>query len=166
MYRGAFILRQVLCRELELPGDLNVMLPEPDPSLSYRQQLEELTAPEFCAQCHGFINPLGFALDSFDALGRFRAEQNGLPIDTRVEIHGMEPGLDGIYEDAPALLDAIARSDMAGECYAEKWFELAQGRARDPEVDAVAFSGIMSSFEAEDRNLRALVLAIVESPGF
>ncbi|MGE0792062.1 MAG: DUF1592 domain-containing protein [Sandaracinaceae bacterium] len=165
IYRGAFILNQVLCRDLELPGDLNVMLPEPDPSLPYRQQIEELTSETRCASCHSYINQLGFALDQFDALGRFRPMENGFAIDTAVEIRGLGE-LNGEYADGAELVAAIARSDLATECYAEKWYELAMGRARDPEADAAHFGAIYETFQAQDQNLQALVLAIVDDPAF
>jgi hypothetical protein len=165
IYRGAFILNQVLCRDLELPGDLNVELPEADPTSTYRQQLESVTSPDFCNACHSRINPIGFALDSFDALGRYRPTEGGQPIDTAVDIVGLGE-LDGSYADGPEMLGRLAETDMAGECYSEKWFEFAMGRARHPEQDAAAFDGIVSTFEGEGRDLRALILAIVESPAF
>jgi hypothetical protein len=165
IYRGAFILEQVLCRELELPGDLNVSLPERDPSLSYREQIEEMTAAPFCNNCHSRINPLGFALDSFDALGRHRPEEDGAPVDTAVELAGAGD-LDGTYANGPELMSAIGRSDMAAECYAEKWFELALGRARRPDSDQATFEGIMTAFDGTDRQLQELLLAIVESDAF
>ena len=125
-----------------------------------------MTSPEYCNACHSRVNPLGYALDSFDALGRYRPEEDGQPIDTSVEIVALGEDVDGTYEDGPALMNAIAHSDMAGECYAEKWFEFALGRARDEGTDQATFDGIFERFEADGRDLQELVLAIVESPAF
>ena len=41
------------------------------------------TTPKNCQGCHGIINPLGFTLENFDAIGRFRTEENGKPVDSR-----------------------------------------------------------------------------------
>jgi hypothetical protein len=59
-------------------------------TLSLRQQLEKHRAKPECASCHQRIDPLGFALENFDPLGRWRSEQNGQPIDSQGVLPGGE----------------------------------------------------------------------------
>ena len=165
IFRGFFLLKQVLCRDLELPGDINVALPERDPSATYREQLETTTSPAFCDSCHSRINPLGFALDNFDGLGRYQPQENGQRIDTTVTVAGLGD-LNGSYADGAELMAALAESNTAAECYTEKWFEFALGRARKQQDDQNAFNAILTAFEASERNLQALLLAIVSSDAF
>jgi len=52
-----------------------------DPSLTMREKVEELTRPAACQSCHSVINPLGFSLENYDAVGRYRTEDNKKPVD-------------------------------------------------------------------------------------
>ena len=51
------------------------------PNLTMREKVAELTKPQDCQGCHSVINPLGFSLENYDAVGRFRTDENGRPID-------------------------------------------------------------------------------------
>ncbi len=165
IYRGDYILKHVLCREIELPGDLNVALPERDPQKSYREQLEEITGVGACNNCHSRINPLGFAIDNFDALGRYRPEENGATIDTSGTIVGIEDA-DGAFADGIEMLEQIADSEVAKECYAEKWYQYALGRARRETEDQAAFDTIMRVQAQNGYDLRSLLVEIAASDVF
>ena len=165
IHRGNFLLKQVLCRELELPGDLNVMLPKPDPSRTYREQIEELTGIAGCNNCHSRLNPLGFGLDAFDAMGRYRPQENGYDVDSSGELVGLGDA-EGFFNDGVEMMQIIANSDTAAECYAEKWYQFAMGRARDEKQDKAAFDGIFEAFDSSGRNLQELVVAITQSDAF
>jgi hypothetical protein len=52
-----------------------------DPSLTMREKVTELTRKDACMGCHATINPLGFSLENFDAVGRFRIVDNAKPVD-------------------------------------------------------------------------------------
>jgi hypothetical protein len=56
-----------------------------DPHLTMREKVTQLTKSENCMACHGIINPLGFALEHYDAAGRFRTQENGRPVDASAE---------------------------------------------------------------------------------
>ena len=165
IYRGSFLLHDVLCRDLVLPDNLNVMLPEPDPNYTYREQIEAQTSSGECNNCHSRINPLGFGLDAFDALGRYKPQEHGFEIDTAGELVGFGDA-DGAFEDGPSMMANIANSDVAAECYAEKWFQFALGRARRSDSDQRAFDGIMQSFKASGYDIQALIVAITQSEAF
>jgi mono/diheme cytochrome c family protein len=82
IHRGVFIARNVLGLALRPPPEAFPPLsPDLHPQLSTRERVALQTSPESCQSCHATINPLGFALEPFDAVGRFRREENGRPID-------------------------------------------------------------------------------------
>ena len=82
IHRGVFIARSVLGRVLRPPPEAVAPLaPDLHPDLTTRQRVAIQTQPESCRSCHGMINPLGFTLEHFDALGRYRKEEKGKPID-------------------------------------------------------------------------------------
>ena len=82
IHRGIFIARSVLGRSLRPPPEAVAPLaPHLRPDLTTRERVALQTKPESCQSCHAMINPLGFTLEHFDAVGRFRKEENGKPVD-------------------------------------------------------------------------------------
>jgi hypothetical protein len=82
IHRGVFLARGVLGRGLRPPPEAVAPLP-PDlhPSLTTRERVMLQTKAQNCMTCHGMINPLGFTLEHFDAVGRYRDQDKGKPID-------------------------------------------------------------------------------------
>jgi mono/diheme cytochrome c family protein len=82
IHRGVFLLRHVLGVALQPPPDAFVPLaPELHPNLNTRERTALQTMDKTCQACHGRINPLGYALENFDAIGRYRAKEKDRPID-------------------------------------------------------------------------------------
>ena len=82
IHRGVFLARSVLGRTLRPPPDaFTPLAPDLHPDLTTRDRVALQTSPESCLSCHSMINPLGFALENFDAVGRHRAEEKGKPVD-------------------------------------------------------------------------------------
>ena len=86
IHRGVFLTRNIVGRSLKMPP-VAVAFNEADfdPNLTMREKITQLTKPNNCQGCHSVINPLGFSLESFDAVGRFRTEDNGKPVNTLSE---------------------------------------------------------------------------------
>ncbi len=82
--RGVHIAHDVLCVDLPPPPDAVPPLPAVVPNSTNRQRVEQLTHVAPCNSCHERnINPLGFAFENLDGLGRFRTQDNGQPINAR-----------------------------------------------------------------------------------
>lgn len=82
IHRGVFLTRNIVGRALKSPARaVTFNDAEFAPGLSMREKVAKLTRSESCQGCHGVINPLGFSLEWYDAVGRFRREENGRPID-------------------------------------------------------------------------------------
>jgi hypothetical protein len=89
--RGRWVLEELLGTEVPPPPpDVPVLDRKAMKTQTIRQQLEKHRARAECATCHQRMDPLGFGLENFDPLGRWRAEQDGRPIDST----GVLPGGD------------------------------------------------------------------------
>lgn len=83
IHRGVFLTRNVVGRQLKMPPEaIEFKDSDFDPSLTMREKVTDLTKSTSCMACHSSINPLGFSLESFDAIGRWRDQDNGKPINT------------------------------------------------------------------------------------
>ena len=81
IHRGIFVARSILGRTLRPPPiAVAPAAPQLQPDLTTRERVAMQTSPEVCQSCHSMINPLGFTLEHFDAVGRFRKDENGKPI--------------------------------------------------------------------------------------
>ena len=81
IHRGVFLTRNVLGRSLKPPPmAIEFMDDHFDPSLTMREKVTELTSKRACMSCHSTINPLGFSLENYDAVGRFRTTDNNKPV--------------------------------------------------------------------------------------
>jgi mono/diheme cytochrome c family protein len=86
IHRGVFLSRNIAGLALKNPS-VAVAFEEAkfDPSLTMREKVAELTKDQSCMGCHSTINPLGFSLEHFDAVGRWRSIDNGKPVDAIAE---------------------------------------------------------------------------------
>ena len=83
IHRGVFISRKVLGRLLKPPVEAVTFKDEEfDPSLTMREKVTKLTKATSCMECHKIINPVGFSLENFDAVGRHRVSDNEKPVNT------------------------------------------------------------------------------------
>ncbi len=130
IHRGLFVQRDLLCREIPDPPPGASMTPLPplsDTIKTTRDQITALTSSSNCSGCHSTINAPGFAFESFDAVGQYRATDNDTPIDTTgtIEIDGQ----DVAFKNAVELVLALSKSAEVRSCYARKWLEYAFGRS-------------------------------------
>lgn len=84
IHRGVFLTRNIVGRGLKPPPVAQTFEESRfTPELTMREKITELTQEKACMSCHSVINPLGFALENFDAVGRWRTVENEKPIDPR-----------------------------------------------------------------------------------
>ncbi len=132
--RGIFILDRLLCLQVP-PPPANAAATEPPPPdvppVTTRDMFTWKTSMVECKGCHDLINPIGFAFEGFDAIGRHRTMENGAPVDTTGTVRVSE-AVD--VADAKELINYIATLDSTRECYARHLLEYSYGRA-SVEVD-------------------------------
>jgi hypothetical protein len=129
--------------------------------LTLRERMEEHRANPTCAPCHRMIDPIGLALENFDATGRWREQDGGAPIDTSTEL------FDGTQITGPSSLrEAIlTRSDAFIQNFTENLLVYALGR-KNEYYDMPTVRTIASDAAKSDNQFSAFVLGVVRSPAF
>ncbi len=129
--------------------------------LPIRERLAEHRSNAACASCHRVIDPVGFALEQFDAVGRWRAADEGRPVDAA----GGLP--DGSSFEGVAGLEAalLQRPELFVRTLTEKLFVFALGRAPE-ESDAPAIRKIVRDARADGYRFSSLVLGLTTSAPF
>jgi hypothetical protein len=165
--RGYFWDEKVLCNPPP-PPPAQVVPPLPDPlptSATMRQQLEIHRANPACAGCHILMDPLGGALEHFDAIGQFRATENIIPIDTSAVITVGLSGRTVAVDGAPMLATVLATAPEARACMAQQWVAYAVNRPLTDQ-DNAALVDVQSAFSASGYNLRDLIAAVTQTDLF
>ncbi|HHH31112.1 MAG TPA: DUF1592 domain-containing protein [Polyangiaceae bacterium] len=128
--RGKFVLQFLMCRVVPPPpAEVVPELPEPPPGGATLQELLELHMEDpACASCHALTDPVGFAFEHFDTIGRFRTEdESGIPVDGSGELEFL-----GQWSDAKELGELLATNDEAGLCVIKN---LVRGKLGHTETD-------------------------------
>jgi len=127
-----------------------------------RERLAQHRANPACAACHAPMDPLGFALENFDAIGRWRTSDAGFPVDASAVLADGITVFDGPGGLRRVLLD---RSGQFVETVAEKLLVYALGRGVEPH-DRPVIRAIVRAAAVDDHRWSSLVLGIVESAPF
>ena len=141
------------------PANVNQDAEEAEGTMTTREQIESLTSPGSCAGCHPFFNGLGFPLEAFDALGRYRTAE--MVIDTEGDVSmlpvdvGATPFIDGVSDarsvSGPSeLVDELLQSGKLQHCFAQHYVRFALGVSADPD-----FGGDPETIEALSEELSA-----------
>ena len=129
--------------------------------LSVRERLAEHRANPACASCHNPMDPLGFALENYDAVGRWRTADGGEPIDPSGELAD-GTHVAGVSDLEQALLD---RPELFASALAEKLLTFALGRGVERH-DAPAVRKIVSGAREDNFRFSSLILGIASSTPF
>ena len=132
-----------------------------DGSLTVRKRLAEHRSNAVCAACHNLMDPIGLSLEKFDAVGRRRSVEDGVPIDasggfpdgsTFVDVDGLEAAL-------------LRRPELFVGAFAEKLLTYASGRGVEY-YDAPAVRTIVRDARAGNYRVSSIVLGVVKSKPF
>lgn len=130
-------------------------------TLPMRARLSAHRANAACASCHDLMDPVGFALENFDAIGRWRLTENGLPIDAS---GGLPDG--SRFTGVTGLEDALLKHpELFVGTLTEKLLTFALGRGID-EHDAPAVRRIVRDAQRDGNHFSSIVLGIVKSSPF
>ncbi|MDP3069564.1 MAG: DUF1592 domain-containing protein [Opitutaceae bacterium] len=130
-------------------------------TLPIRQRLAKHRENPACASCHNVMDPVGFSLENFDAVGRWRSEEDHRPVDVS---GGLSDG--STFEGVAGLERALlARPELFVETFAEKLLIFALGRGVEP-FDGPALRDIVRRAHADDFRFSTVILGIVNSVPF
>jgi hypothetical protein len=165
--RGLFVLDRFLCSQPPAPPpDVRMSLPDLTPAsqLTTRQQLERSHSEPTCAACHKLIDGVGFGFENYDALGRWRTEEFGLPVDPTGTLVGAAD-IDGPYSGAIELGRKLASSTTVSRCVTSHWLSYALA-SRRADLDDCAVDQVTRSFVGKDLDFRELLITAVVSDAF
>jgi len=167
--RGNYIRERLLCAPVppeppDLPFPTPSVLP---PGLTTRQRVELFHSVPACTSCHALIDPLGFGLENFDAVGNWRAKDGDAPVDASGTIVGAtDPTTNGPFNGPVELAQKLASSGDVRACVAAQWFRWANGRMESFPVDACSLLTVNQRFRAAGYDMRVLPLAIITTDAF
>jgi hypothetical protein len=160
--RGKFMRGAFMCTVIPAPPAAGDAVFEDIPSdmpMTKRERLAQHREDPVCAGCHALMDPLGLPFENFDAIGRFRTTEFGLPIDPTSEFDG------AAVADARELAFVMAANDVVAECMVRKFYSYALGH-EERKVDKDVIEGLLASFQASGFKLRQLVLDIASHDAF
>lgn len=159
IHRGVFMARNLLGVGLKPPPEAVAPLaPDLHPSLTTRQRVALQTKPAACISCHSLINPLGFTLEGFDAIGRVRTLDNGKQVDTS-GAYLDRTGTNHSFKDPLQLAKFLRESPEAHDAFAEQVFHHLAGQpVRAYGADRP--KALRERFAADDYSVKKLCAAI------
>jgi Protein of unknown function (DUF1595)/Protein of unknown function (DUF1592)/Protein of unknown function (DUF1588)/Protein of unknown function (DUF1585)/Protein of unknown function (DUF1587) len=162
IHRGAHLQHELLCGILEAAPAV-FALPEAQPNQSNRQRVELMTSGGICADCHvRYVNPLGFAFENFDGLGRIRTQDNGAAVDTTGTY--AFPEKTAAFTDHKSLMEAAYASEMSHICFSKRIASF--GLGRDIVANDTPLLTTLASTSQSNGSVKDLIVQLVESPSF
>jgi len=134
---------------------------EGEAATTLRARLESHRSNPSCAGCHKLFEPLGLAMENFDAVGRWRLQDAGLPVDPTGTTN------DGMYLDGiKSLRDmAVLRGDLFAQVVTEKLLTYALGRGIETE-DMALLRSVTNNAAEDNYQFSSLVMGVIQSPAF
>jgi hypothetical protein len=179
--RGIFIREQLLCQQVPPPPpNVDTNLPEStaDKPQTRRQRMLDHEANPLCASCHRLMDPIGFGLESFDALGRYRTHEtilaeNSAPksknnrkieldLDTKGEVAGIS---NSSFSDARQLGTILSQSKVCQQCMVRQIFRYAYGRMENS-ADEDTIHQLDAAFQGSSFHFKDLLMGLVKAPQF
>jgi len=185
--RGRWIREKLLAgRVPDVPITVNAQVPEDAPK-TFRQRVEEVTAPDECWKCHKHMNPLGMPFESFDDFGRFRTEEKlehpdnlikagdgkttedvypTAPVNTAGALEGTGDSLlDSEVKDAFELIDRLAKSDRVRQSIIRHAFRFYMGR-NEMLSDSQTLIDADRAYVESGGSFKAVVVSLLTSDSF
>lgn len=161
--RGKWILSQLLCHEIPPPPPNVPQEPTAMQSQSRRERLASHRVMSTCVTCHSLMDPLGLALEQYDAIGAFRTSDNGVPIVTADRLP------DGrSFAGAQELERVIAADPDFASCVTDHVFTYGLGRPKREgnDTDEKLVQAVTASFVGNGKKFPDLLESVVLSYTF
>lgn len=159
IHRGVFLTRNIVGRPLKPPPvAIEFKDGEFDPTLTMREKVTHITRDNACMSCHSIINPLGFSLEKFDAIGRLRQKDNEKPVDTTSD-YTTDGGDKVTFTGARDVATHAAQSPTAHQAFVTHLFHYMVKQPISAYGQNVP-GKLRDDFAANDFNIRKLLTEI------
>ncbi|MEJ7598206.1 MAG: DUF1592 domain-containing protein [Kofleriaceae bacterium] len=164
IHRGVFVNMNVLCRLISAPP----VIPEDLKPVgeTNRERVTSITGPGTCGEgCHHtMINPIGFAFENFDAIGKYRAMDNGVAVDSAAT-YNFADGRAISYGNAIELSRSLAAAPETHRCYTSNVLEFTLGRSLLLS-DRMIVNDLAARSLKEQLSIKELLMTVVSSTAF
>ncbi|MCE9520619.1 MAG: DUF1592 domain-containing protein, partial [Verrucomicrobia bacterium] len=159
IHRGVFLTRNIVGMALK-PPPMAVAFDEShfDPKLTMREKITQLTRNDSCMSCHSVINPLGFSLENFDAIGRWRTQDNDKPVNPVAEFAN-EKG-DRVHLAGPRdIVNYVANNPLGHRAFVRQLFNYIV-KQQAPAYGMRTLDDLQRKFTASNCNIQKLLMEI------
>ena len=180
--RGLFVREHLLCQIVpNPPPGVNTNLPEPstaDAARAKRERMVEHAQNPTCSGCHRLMDPIGFGLEKYDAVGAWRDQEivdiyagagesrRSKPVNVDITATGEIAGIaNSTFGDSRTLGRVLASSPVCQDCVVKQMFRFAFGRAETPS-DRATVTGTAATFRSSGFKFKELLISLVRSPQF
>jgi len=183
--RGLFVREHFLCQIVPPPPPgVDTTLPAltDEKPMTARQRLDVHLTNEACAACHKLVDPIGFGLEKYDAIGKFRDVETILIHPTSdemvrrvknkptvhklpIEGKGFVQGMNAEFATPRELGTVLANSPVCQRCVVKQLFRYAVGRP-ETSADQAFIDGALKKFEGSRWSFRELIIAVANSQPF
>ena len=157
--------RELLCQPVPPPQEaVDFSLPPGAEKMTAQELLRTHQENPTCFACHRLMDSIGFAFESYDAVGAYRTKDDaGNDIDPSGEI--VEINSNGEFSNAGEMADVLANSTELRSCMSTQWFRFAIGHDPD-DADACTNQKVQAAFSAGKGDIREAILSLVTSDSF
>lgn len=159
--RGKWVLEQLMCIPPPPPPPGVEGLPEDVNAETLREKLALHREDPVCASCHDMMDPIGLALEHFDAVGQWREDDNGGTIDTTNTFFTGEP-----FEGHGEMIDLVVKSESLERCATTKIMTYAMGRLATEEKDWCAIDAATYAALENGGSLSDIIAEVAKSAPF
>jgi hypothetical protein len=180
--RGLFVREHMLCQVVpNPPPGVNTNLPEPataDAARAKRERMLQHVENATCSSCHRLMDPIGFGLENYDAVGAWREKEvvdihtgfgearRSKPVNVDITATGEIAGLaNSTFTDTRALGRVLASSPICQDCVVKQVFRYAFGRPETP-ADRPTLAAAADVFRRSGFKFKEILISLVQSPQF
>jgi len=183
--RGVFVREQFLCQHVaDPPPGVNTNLPPVTQArpMTNRERLSMHATDKACAGCHNLVDPIGYGLEKFDAIGQRRDKLKltfgqvfgeakraaavtstvEVPLDTTGQVAGLP---NSAFSSPKELGGVLAASPQCQECIVKQYFRYVAGRTETP-ADRPLIRRVLEDFKRSGFQFREMVISMVTAPEF
>ncbi len=159
IHRGVFIAKRILGTRLrQPPNDVKPLTEEFNPAMTTRERVEHQTKETGCMSCHQVINPLGFSLENYDAVGRFRTHEKSKPIDVS-SVYQTPEGEGVKFSGARDLALFLATSERVQKSFVRQLFNYYTKQSMDV-IGKKQIDELHRNFKKSNFNIEKLLVEI------
>lgn len=164
IHRGVFVSTRMICVDLPAPP-MNVPPVPTETAPTNRERVDLHTGKGTCGEgCHyNFINPAGFPFENYDAIGRWRTEDNGFPVNA-ADTYKLD-GVAAPYNNAMEFSSKLAASLEVNRCYAQQWLEYLYGRPHTVADEPLLYE-VAAASRIGQMSVREMIKALLVSPAY